>query len=271
MTLKVVTINMLSDLSRWDERRVLMVNQLADLSPDIVALQEVSLPENPAAWIAKQLGQRSSNASRYEVYLCPKSGFWGKNEGIAILSRIPADTHECILLGGQGRVAQKIRIIIENEPLYLINVHLFWQPGYSEDRQRQIRILMDWLNHLSIASPVVILGDFNATPLSETIRLIKNRYKSAFESVHGIEPEYTCPTPLSVSLKSSLTTLIRFIAYIHLRSIKLNWRGTLDYIFVNNNISVLDSQITLNNPHPTKSNLFPSDHFGLFANLKRNL
>jgi mRNA deadenylase 3'-5' endonuclease subunit Ccr4 len=72
---KVVTINLFSDLSRWDDRRTLLAEGLADLGADLVAVQEVSLPENNASWLAEQIGLE-------HVYLTPKTGREKENEGI---------------------------------------------------------------------------------------------------------------------------------------------------------------------------------------------
>lgn len=270
MALKVVTINILSDLSLWEIRRELLVNQLIDLSPDIITVQEVALPVNPTIWLADQLNLRSLGSDRYEVYLCPKNGSWGRQEGIAILSRLSVKTYENLSLCGQGRVAQKIQIDLDNESVYIVNVHLFWQPGHSETRRQQIGILIQWLDRTTRNLPVVACGDFNDIPDSEAIRLMKSRYESAYNLIHCEEPSFTFPTPLPVSAKFKLKTILRFAPYIRLRSIKLDRRFTLDYIFVNHKINVHDAQLILNKSHSTRFNIYPSDHFGLFAELTSN-
>ena len=43
VSLRVVTINILNDLSHWEARRSLLVQGLAAVMPDLVTLQEVSL------------------------------------------------------------------------------------------------------------------------------------------------------------------------------------------------------------------------------------
>ena len=73
----VVTINILNDLSQWEKRRKLLVDQLALLNPDLIALQEVSLKGNSsnAHWIAQQLNQfKDEDEDLYNIYLCPKPG-----------------------------------------------------------------------------------------------------------------------------------------------------------------------------------------------------
>jgi mRNA deadenylase 3'-5' endonuclease subunit Ccr4 len=53
--LTIATLNLLNDLKFWNERAPLIVRNLAELSPDLIAFQEVALPENNAAWLADQL------------------------------------------------------------------------------------------------------------------------------------------------------------------------------------------------------------------------
>ncbi|MBD2777952.1 endonuclease/exonuclease/phosphatase family protein [Iningainema tapete] len=53
---KVVTINILYDLQDWEQRRTLLVDGLATEQADLIALQEVKLPENTAHELAQLLG-----------------------------------------------------------------------------------------------------------------------------------------------------------------------------------------------------------------------
>jgi endonuclease/exonuclease/phosphatase family metal-dependent hydrolase len=46
------------------------------------------------------------------------------------------------------------------------------------------------------------------------------------------------------------------------------WRGTLDYIFVNDGVNVKACDVVLNKPAPHDPTLYPSDHFGLIATLE---
>ena len=99
--LRVATVNILNDLSRWAERRTLLARGLAALSPDLIALQEVTDPlgTSTAHWLAGELGG-------YSVHVCPKTGWGRKREGIAVLSRLPVERHEILDLRSQQRTAQ---------------------------------------------------------------------------------------------------------------------------------------------------------------------
>jgi mRNA deadenylase 3'-5' endonuclease subunit Ccr4 len=59
-SLIVASLNLLNDLTHWDDRRSLIVAELRRLQPDLIALQEVVLPVNNAQWIADELGGYSA-------------------------------------------------------------------------------------------------------------------------------------------------------------------------------------------------------------------
>lgn len=231
---------------------------LDGLEPDLIALQEVSLPGNTAQWLADELQIE-------HVYLSPKAGRDAKKEGIAILSRLPFDGRWTLDLETQNRVAQCVQVRIEGQPLLFANGHFLWQPGESVERQRQIERFMGWLQEKTNNHPVIVAGDFNATPESPTIQKMRQEFNSAYQVANGKEPDYTTPTPLPRSNLKLLTTLFDFIKYIRFKDFELGWQGTLDYIFVNKFVKVIDCQLVLDQPAPDNRDLYPSDHFGLKA------
>jgi endonuclease/exonuclease/phosphatase family metal-dependent hydrolase len=262
-TLSVVTLNILNDLARWPERRSLLADGLAGLQPDLIGLQEVALfpaGGNNAQWLAAELGG-------YSVHLCPKSGAAGKREAIAILSRLPVECEATLDLRTQGRVAQSARVTVEGRPVFFVNGHFYWQPGESAERVRQIERLLKWLEGFPADAALLVGGDFNGTPDSAAIRLMRRRFASAHAARHGREPEYTCPTPLARDpglLRAVASYLLGVVANRTLKP----WRGTLDYVFVNGRVRVLDCAVVLNQPAPHDPRFYPSDHFGLAARLE---
>jgi hypothetical protein len=91
---------------------------------------------------------------------------------------------------------------------------------------------------------------------------------SAYSAVHGAEPDYTFPTPLPRSKLALLRTLLAYWRDIRLSELSLKMRGTLDYIFVNHRLRVVDARLILDRSAPSDPKLYPSDHFGLMAVLE---
>ncbi len=258
---KIVTINILDDLSHWLARRRLLAEGLAQLKPDLVAVQEVRLPQNPAQWLAEQIGLPN-------ISLTPKRGFESTREAIAILSRLPFESTGMLDLQGQQRVAQYVQVQIDGCSWVIANGHFYWQPGESPVRFHQVERLLDWLKSLPGDLPCIVCGDFNSTPEEASIQLMRQRFVSAYAAIHGHEPDYTCPTPLPRSFRSSLRTWLGFFLLNRRKQLNLKWRGTLDYIFVDPRLHLLDCQVVLDQPAPDNPRIYPSDHFGLCATLE---
>ena len=257
---KLVTFNLLNKKpSRWHERRRLIVRELRALQPDVIALQEVSLPHNNAQWLADQLGG-------YKVYTAPKAGALGAREGVATLSRLPVEARWTINLQAQSRVAQVLRLRLGDQPLIVVNGHFLFHVYDHIKRTQQVRQVLGWLRTSANGCPTIACGDFNATPEMRTIQTMKAAFRSAYELVHGREPEYTCPTPLVYrfsAVRKGLSTLGNLLTNRQPRP----WRGTLDYIFVDRHFRVLSCDLVLNAPAEDDPTLYPSDHVGLCATL----
>lgn len=259
---KVLTLNLLNDLSRWEERKSLLVSGLNELQPDLIGLQEVTHPldNGNARWLADQLGD-------YAVYVCPKTGELRHKEGIAILSRLPVEHYETLDLRTQNRVAQYVQVRVGGHPVVFANGHYYWRPGETVERTKQVQLLLEWLKSLPQEAAIIAGGDFNGTPESEAITLMRQHYTSAHAAHHGCEPEYTCPTPLAHPRRLFHDMALLLTNLVVNRSLQ-PWRGTLDYIFVNDRVQVSSCEVALNHPSPHDPTLYPSDHFGLAATLE---
>jgi endonuclease/exonuclease/phosphatase family metal-dependent hydrolase len=259
--IRVATINILNDLSLWQKRRELLRAGLAELQADFICIQEANLKKDTAGWLAQELG--------YQAFICPKPFAWGYDEGIAILSREPALSYHTFDLGSQGRVAQAAIFSRDELGFVLVNTHLYWHPGDALERLQQVVRLQDWLAKLAGRAPKVVCGDFNGVPGSTAVSFMRQTYKSAYAQANGQEPEYTCPTPLPRSWWTYLDLLVHLLFVLRPWHLNPGWRGTLDYIFVTPGWKVNESRVILNKPAADDPNLYPSDHFGLFAVLER--
>ncbi len=255
--LRVATLNLRREWDRWSERAPLVVAELAQLQPDLIGLQEVSVPLDQARWLANQV-EPALEGRAYFVYQQPAPGRRGRREALAILSRWPAAHYDRISLGKvpivpkslsrPERMAQRVRIEpLPGVRLDFVNTHLHYVSKHWLVRVRQVTRLLRWSTGDEKATQVLV-GDFNDTPGSEPIKRVKARMRSAYAAVHGEEPAYTDPTPL--------------------RSPGSEQRKTLDYIFVSPQVRVLDARLTFDQAAPDDPSLYPSDHFGLMADIQ---
>jgi endonuclease/exonuclease/phosphatase family metal-dependent hydrolase len=260
--IRVATVNILNDLSRWGERRPLLARGLDALALDLIALQEVTDPlgTSTAHWLAGELGG-------YSVHVCPKTGWGARREGIAVLSRLPVEGHEILDLGSQQRTAQFVRVVAGERTVVLVNGHYHWLPGGHAARVRQVGRVLGRLKTLDPAAAVVACGDFNGTPGSPAIDLMRRTLVSAHEARHGREPDYTCPPPL-VSGQRVRGAATRGLLRLFSNRPGDSWHGTLDYIFVSPEVRVVECGVFLDRPSPDDPTLYASDHLGLAATLE---
>ena len=224
----VATLNVRNTADRWRERAPLLVEQLEALAPHVIALQEVRRVPDQAGRIAPEgwHGRRTFKTG-------PKR-LW---EGLAVLSRLPVDGRAArSRLRGQSRVAQRVTVAlpdghISGATLDVYNVHL--ADGDETVRARQARRLLEWMDERP-DQPAVLMGDFNSRPRSAPVQILTARLRSAYAEVHGREPSRTVVTG-----------------------------GVLDYVYVNDRVTVLDARLAFDQPSPADPRLFPSDHFGL--------
>lgn len=258
---KIVTVNILYDLTEWAQRETLLIDGLKAEKPDLIALQEVKLPENTAAMLALELDMPY-------IHLVPdlrNVDASGMSVGNAILSRYPFVQKAVLDLQTQGRVAQYVQVDLDGQPLVFCNGHYYWYPGHHVERVKQVQLLIDWLSELPASMPVIAVGDFNGTKETPAITLMKQHFTSAYALHHGDEPKYTCPTPLARrNWKKALKLFVRDFMF---NLTIMPWRGTLDYIFINQHVQVKKCQMILNKPAPKSFTLYPSDHFGIAADL----
>ncbi len=229
----------------WPKRARLLVDQLVELAPDVIGLQELRhFFPSQAKWIAGQVGLRTGEA--HWLHTTYKSGLWWLWEGIGILSRLPIVERDDLLLAGDNRVANFARLrLADGRLLDVYNTHLAREG--ADVRKAQVQTILQWMGRRP-GTPQVLVGDFNATPSAQSIRLACQSLCSAFMAANGAEPARTVPTPLR-------------------RVADPSWGVVLDYIFVNDAVDVHEAKVTFDKPAADDPRLYPSDHFGLVASI----
>lgn len=233
----VGTLNVRHTADRWAARAPLLLEQLEELDPDIIGLQEVRRLPGQARWIATAVARRGGlQQQAWEVRTAYKTGVKRLWEGIAVLSRLPIIGHARLRLGADSRVAQRVTVGLPHGPaLDVYNVHL--ADGGEDVRTAQAGRLLAWMDERPDV-PTVLVGDLNSRPGSAPVRALTTRLRSAYALVHGSEPPRTVP------------------------------RGpVLDYILVDDRIVVADAWVTFDRPDSGDPQLLPSDHFGLAASV----
>lgn len=241
-TLRILTYN----VHRWlgTDRQISptrIAEVIASCQPDIVALQEVRVGRvragevDQAATVASALGM--------DLHFQPTIRILGEQYGIAVLARHSSRIVKAGRLPTQSarpsfekRSALWVAVEINGQTIQVVNAHLSLRSG---ERRTQAAALVgrDWIGHPDCAEPAVLLGDFNAPPLSRSYRMIADRLQDAQLSNSFGEPQPT----------------------FHTRAPVLR----LDHVFVTKSIEVIDA-----GPVRTPLARVASDHFPLLAQLR---
>lgn len=144
-------------------------------NPDLVSLQEVdknTRRNERLGDIAKQLGELAG----MEHYFVKAMDHDGGEYGDAVLSKLPIKERKGYNLGvtpelgGEPRSVARVTVEKEDKEFYFIATH-FDHLGNEANRLKQARDLVNILK--TYDKPVIVAGDLNATPESETMRILQ--------------------------------------------------------------------------------------------------
>ena len=258
MRVRCVTINLKGlDYGWFEGRSDALIDGLRQHDPDIVCFQESTICQhtpiyNQARDIGAALGLENCI---FGPYGNPAEIVTHDQGGIALISRFAISDVRGRRLppGHRGQSdARSALFVLLHSPrgeLGVITTHLSWRPEEAEVRLMQMGLLLSEISRNPWApssEKVILLGDLNATSEEPAIQAIFEHMKDAFCVAHPNEPGYTW------SSRNPLT-----------REVNLADRR-IDYIFSDRNATIRTCDVILDKPTP----VFPSDHFGIFAELE---
>jgi endonuclease/exonuclease/phosphatase family metal-dependent hydrolase len=263
---KVVTLNLWNVNEPLEARMVAIIESLSGLDADVIGLQEVaqtaSIP-NQAETIGAALGLHVA------VHPQPmRNGKGGDCTGTAILSRFPVTSCKWLPLPVSDNV-RGVECAVLRHPLGALQVfctHLNCRPDDHDRRGKQVLALDDMVGASPGDMPKIVIGDFNAEPESEEIRFLTGRsslegrrvcYLDAYAAGNGGE--------VVNSAGATWSDANPFAA----PSGQGNRR--IDYIFLSGRLRgegvdrVRSARVVCD--RAGSNGVFPSDHFGVLADL----
>ena len=269
--LRVVTFNLLhgGPSSGWrgtgvhlEERLALVTGELRALAPDIVGLQEASIARgrgNVAARLGTALGLHWAHASATRrvsgLPWIDRLIVWGINfeEGPAILSRFPITATEIVDLPRcqrfyEPRVMLHATVQTPRGPLDVFSTH-------TAHDACQVRRVAEVVSAHRGPLPALVVGDFNATDTADWMAEL-GRAHGFVDAFRAAQPDARGATVWQQPDGPASTV-----------------RRRVDYIFVVPNGSpaphVHESRVILDSParRPDGTTLWPSDHYGVLAEL----
>ncbi|MGH3303533.1 MAG: endonuclease/exonuclease/phosphatase family protein [Streptosporangiaceae bacterium] len=181
-TTRVMTWNVWGRFGPWEQRAAGIRRVIGDSAPDIVLLEE--------SWVDADGRQQSAMlADELEMRHCCSGadllfGDWGPAN--AVLSRWPIAEYRVTELpaldpAGWGGLALHVLIDGPRGQLPAYCVALDWPPASSPARQHALRHLAGEIvtDTTEVRAPVIVGGDFNASPGSDELRMLTGECKPA--------------------------------------------------------------------------------------------
>jgi endonuclease/exonuclease/phosphatase family metal-dependent hydrolase len=262
-TLRVVTLNIWNRGGPWPARLGVIRTGLAELSPDVVGLQEVLRPNgadcpDQARLIAEGLG--------YHIAYGPAFDSGGIEFGNAILSKFPIRRSEVFALPKLDTSETRCLVFAELEapfgaiPFFV--THLSWRFHEGYVREAQVKVIAERIKSLAPIHgfPPIIVGDFNAEPDADEIRYMKGLCSL------GTRSAYFADT-FGIVGRGAGTTFSRLNPFTSgLREPDRR----IDYVFVRGPDArgvgePLDAHVCFDRP---TDGVYASDHFGVSATIR---
>jgi endonuclease/exonuclease/phosphatase family metal-dependent hydrolase len=262
--LKVLTLNLWGEQPPLERRMSLVIEGLAELAPDVVALQEVREVQgklgNQAETLARQAG--------YQHVFAPTVAWGGGHEGLALMARHPIAEHTVLELphshAQERRVLLSGRIETPAGAVWVHTTHLNYRLHHGRQREDQVVALEAAVASRETETPQIIMGDFNARPESDEIRWMSGlttlaerrvHYQDAWARLHPGEAGWTWAAANPYTAMLQFLEPDRRIDYVFVTARRRDGRGTVHGCRL-----VLDQ--------PASDGAYASDHYGVFAEVQ---
>ena len=127
MQFRVVTLNLEQDHKRWSDRHPLVSSEIAGLKPDVIALNEVSVPLQTAKVLRD--AAIATTGIPYKLIQQTRVNGLSKVEGEALLTRFPIIETGNLDYQARDIVALVARLLIKERPVDLYVTHLYMSRG----------------------------------------------------------------------------------------------------------------------------------------------
>jgi endonuclease/exonuclease/phosphatase family metal-dependent hydrolase len=257
--LRIVTMNIWGVRGDWDHRRALLAKGLAELQPDLVALQE-TIRTDRYDQVRDLLGD--------DYHIVHQTDRETDGQGISIASRWPVGRTRELDLHVTDRTADFACTTLLTEtdtplgPVLLVNHFPSWKLNLEAEREAQATIAARAAEELAgDRAHVVVAGDLDADPDAASIRFWTGRqsldgfsvcYRDAWESKNPSLPGHTYTPENDLMVDGDWP--FRRIDYILVRCAEHGGPS----------LAVQDCQRIFHEP---RGGIWASDHFGVAADL----
>lgn len=246
MRVRAVTLNLEQGHKRWDARRRLISEEIDRLKPDLIALNEVSIPLQSARVLRHEARR---NGTEYNLVQQTRVNALSKVEGEALLTRFAVLETDNLDYQARDIVALAARLRIGAMPLDVYVTHLYMSRGDDSLRLFQVQQLLAWIDARDDVPARIVCGDFNASLDAPSAALMASRFR----------PTQTSPTAFTPLADHDGSVSHPYWPRMD---------RCIDYIWMSGAVDVVASGICFDRASADDPSLWPSDHAGVWADLE---
>jgi len=260
-TLRICTLNIWNYNDPWPTRRALIAKTIKEHNPDIIGFQEIRHSSEKNENGQNQAQQLATHLPDYDYIYQPAQRESDKDqwEGLAIFTRHPilASSHIKLSVDPEDNRDNHQRIVLRAQIKTPVGSFNFFNTHLSLSHKARIRSTQEitaYLNKYTEDIPSALVGDFNETPGQTPIRHITETHHliDAWAQQHPNDQGWTFSNENP---------------YVRKGNDKRSGHR-IDYIFVKPSSTagpIISCQRIAD--QPDENNAYPSDHFGLIADL----
>ncbi|MBD1421885.1 endonuclease/exonuclease/phosphatase family protein [Sphingobacterium chuzhouense] len=196
-TVTVMTYNIWGARSGGIPDLQVIADVIKRANPDLVALQEVDKNTTRNAIhgdVAKKLGELTG----MEHYFVNAINTWGGEYGDAVLSKLPIKEKKGYNLdvtpelGGERRSVARILVEKDEKEFYFISTHF----DHLSNEANRIKQATDFVALTqTFDKPVIVGADFNATPNSNPMNILRQHFSYGCMDVNCNQPTFSTDNP----------------------------------------------------------------------------
>lgn len=246
-SVRLVTYNVWFSEYFQQERYQVLLNIVKNCRADVIGLQEVTPTCLEQILVQPWI--------RGHYYVSDTTGDTVEPHGVLFLSRLPIQRLWLHHLPSQKhRKLLVAEFRIGDQSVIVGNVHLESGETSAPIRAEQLKIVFPQLED---AEHAILLGDFNFDPSwTEENNRLDPDYEDVWTRLRGNEPGYTEDTDINLMRLEQKDDDVRKVRFDRILLRSSTWQPTCIQMLGTEPIS------------PQQKNVFPSDHFGLAAEIE---
>ncbi len=154
----------------WAKRKDLAIKVIRDVNPDVLGVQEAQpiqideLNAEFADYVNVGVGRRPDGSDEFSAIYFRRDRFYLSDAGTFWLSETPSVPGSTTWGNSLPRIATWVRLLDRTDKKRFVVFNTHWDHESQPARLNSGKLLAERVRELSDAEPVIVMGDFTATP-----------------------------------------------------------------------------------------------------------